>query len=146
MDEATVSRMFGEGYDCSQIVLSSVADRLGITRDAALAAASGLGIGLCRGSVCGAALGGIVAIGIRYGNVSPGDMVSKSLVFGKREEFLTRFEEANSSILCRDLIGTEVSDLDEMISLSPKGVYADCPKYCVNAVRILEDLISSPDE
>ena len=146
MDRTDVRRMFDEGYDCSQVVLSAMSERLGISRDAALGIASGLGIGLCRGSVCGAALGGIAALGVRYGNVSPGDMVSKSVIFEKREEFLTRFKEINSSISCKELIGVEVSDLEDMISHSPKGVYRNCPGYCVNAITILEDMIPPKEE
>jgi len=133
--------MFAEGYDCSQIVLSAVADKLKISRDDALAYASGLGIGLCRGSICGAALGAVVALGIRYGNVSSGDMVSKATVFSKREEFLKRFEEMNGKLLCKDLIGVQVSGLDDMIMRSAEGTYVNCPRYCVNAISVLESML-----
>ena len=85
MDESDVEMMFAQGYDCSQIVLSEVADELEITKEEAFGIASGLGIGLCRGSICGAALGAVVALGIKYGNLIPGDMTSKSTVFSKRE-------------------------------------------------------------
>ena len=141
MDEMQVQMMFAEGYDCSQIVLSAVADRLGISREEALASASGLGIGLCRGSVCGAALGAIVALGHRYGNVRSGDMASKATVFAKREEFLKRFEEMNGKLPCTDLIGVQVTGLDDMIRKSADGIYINCPRYCVNAISILEDLL-----
>lgn len=141
MDEASVDRMFSEGYDCSQIVLSAVADRLGITRDLALSSASGLGIGLCRGSICGAALGALVAIGIRYGNTSPGDMASKAMVFSKREEFLSRFEEMNGKLLCKDFLGVRVTDLGDMIVRSADGIYDGCSRYCVNAISILEEML-----
>lgn len=141
MDEATVKRMFAEGYDCSQIVLSAVADRLGISRETALSSASGLGIGLCRGSVCGAALGGIVALGIRYGNVLSGDMASKATVFAKREEFLSRFEQMNGKLLCKDLLGVQVVSLEDMILRSGEGLYVNCPRYCVNAISILDSML-----
>ena len=141
MDELTVQMMFAEGFDCSQIVLSAVAERLGITREMAMSSASGLGIGLCRGSVCGAALGGIVALGIRYGNSKSGDMSAKSEVFAKREEFLKRFEEMNGKLLCKDLIGVQVSGLDDMIMRSAEGTYVNCPRYCVNAISVLESML-----
>ena len=32
MDESGVEIMFAQGYDCSQIVLSEVADELGMTK------------------------------------------------------------------------------------------------------------------
>lgn len=141
MDEMMVQRMFAEGYDCSQIVLSAVADRLGISRDLALSSASALGIGLCRDSVCGAALGALVALGIRYGNVLSGDMISKSTVFKKREEFLTRFREMNGEIHCNLLIGRSIGGLEEMLISSADGIYSNCPRYCVNAITILESML-----
>lgn len=141
MEEKDVQRMFSEGFDCSQIVLSAVADRLDMSRNDALAAASALGIGMCRGSICGAAMGAIVALGIRYGNVDPGDMASKATVFAKREEFLTRFEQMNGRILCKDLIGVQVGSLEEMMLRSGDGIYDGCPKLCVNAISILETML-----
>jgi C_GCAxxG_C_C family probable redox protein len=141
MDELTVQMMFAEGFDCSQIVLSAVADKLGISKEMAMSSASGLGIGLCRGSVCGAALGGIVALGIRYGNTRSGDMIAKSDVFAKREEFLKRFEEMNGKLLCKDFLGVEVKGLDDMIRRSVDGIYSNCPRYCVNAITILESML-----
>ena len=142
MEEKQVQNMFSEGYDCSQIVLSSVADRLGISRETAMSATSGLGVGLCRGSICGAALGAIVALGFRYGNVMSFDIQSKADIFAKREEFLRRFEAINGKLLCSDLIGVSIGDLNEMIGRSEEGIYENCPRYCMNAISILEDLIS----
>ncbi len=141
MDESGVKMMFAQGYDCSQIVLSEVADELEITKEEAFGIASGLGIGLCRGSICGAALGAVVALGIRYGNLTPGDMTSKSTVFSKREEFLKRFEEMNGRLLCEDLLQTKVNSLEEMIMKSAEGTYKNCPRYCVNAIAILKDML-----
>ena len=139
--EEEVDRLFKEGFDCSQIVLAAVSEKLGMTREQAYAVASCFGIGMAQGGTCGAATGGMMAIGLRYGNTVPGDFSTKAVVFEKRDEFIRRFEEMNGKIACPDLLGRRVDTLDEMITLSPTGIFKDCRRYCVNAVRILEEML-----
>lgn len=141
MDENDVDRLFREGYDCSQIVLADVIDRFGFSVEDANRMASCLGLGLLKGSICGAALGAIIAIGLKYGNVKPNDTATKLTMIEKREEFLKRFEEMNGSILCPDLLARNVTSVDEMIVASGDGVFLECPKYCVNASIILHDML-----
>ena len=139
--EKEVDRLFKEGFDCSQIVLAEVSDRLGITREQAYAIASCFGIGMAQGGTCGAASGAIMAIGLKYGNVKSGDMKAKADVFKKRDEFIRRFEQMNGKVACPDLLGQRVDTLEEMLVASPQGVFKDCPRYCVNALKILEDML-----
>ena len=139
--EAEVDRLFKEGFDCSQIVLAEVSDRIGISREQAYAIASCFGIGMARGGTCGAASGAIMAIGMRYGNVKPGDMKTKAEVFAKRDEFIRRFEQMNGRVACPDLLGQRIDTLEGMIAASPKGVFKECPRYCVNAIKILEEML-----
>ena len=141
IDEKTVDRLFDEGFDCSQIVLGEVSEKLGITREQAYAAAACFGIGMAQGSVCGAATGALIARGLRYGNTSPGDMKSKAEVFDKRDEFMRRFAEMNGKVMCPDLLGQRIDTLQDLFLTRTSGLYAKCPGYCVNAVRILEDLL-----
>lgn len=140
--EEEVDRLFKEGFDCSQIVLAAVSDKLGITREHAYAVASCFGIGMAQGETCGAATGAMMAIGIRYGNVKTGDLKTKSEVFAKRDEFIRRFAEMNGKVRCPDLLGRRVDSFDELMLLgATTDVFRNCPKYCVNAVKILEDML-----
>lgn len=141
MNEADVDRLFREGFDCSQIVLADVIDRFGLSRDDANRMASCFGLGLMEGSICGAALGALIAIGLRYGNTVPNDTGTKLAMFEKREEFLRRFKEMNGSIICPELLGRNVSDVQGMMTASEEGVFLECPKYCVNASIILKDML-----
>ncbi len=140
--EEEVDRLFKEGFDCSQIVLAAVSDKLGITREHAYAVASCFGIGMAQGETCGAATGAMMAIGIRYGNVKTGDLKTKSEVFAKRDEFIRRFAEMNGKVRCPDLLGRRVDSFDELMLLgATTDVFKNCPKYCVNAVKILEEML-----
>ena len=140
--EEEVDRQFKEGFDCSQIVLAAVADKIGITRGQAYGVASCFGIGMAQGETCGAATGAMMAIGIRYGNVKSGDLKTKSEVFAKRDEFIRRFAEMNGKFKCPDLLGRRVDTYDELVLLgATTDVFRNCRRYCVNAVKILEEML-----
>lgn len=141
IDEKTVDRLFDEGFDCSQIVLGEVSEKLGMTKEQAYAVASCFGIGMAQGGVCGAATGALMAIGLRYGNVKSGDIQTKSVVFEKRAEFMRRFAEMNGKVNCPDLLGQRIDTLQDLFLTRSTGLYSKCPGYCVNAVRILEDML-----
>lgn len=140
--EEEVDRLFKEGFDCSQIVLAAVSDKIGITREQAYAAASCFGIGMAQGETCGAATGAMMAIGFRYGNVKSGDLKTKSDVFARRDEFIRRFSELNGKVRCPDLLGRRVDTFDELMLLgATTDVFRNCRRYCVNAVKILEEML-----
>ena len=141
IDEKAVDRLFDEGFDCSQIVLGEVSERLGMTKEQAYAVASCFGIGMAQGGVCGAATGALMAIGLRYGNVKSGDIQTKSVVFDKRAEFMRRFAEMNGKVNCPDLLGQRIDTLQDLFLTRSTGLYSKCPGYCANAVRILEDML-----
>lgn len=139
--EKEVNRMFDEGFDCSQIVLSEVAEKLGMTKEQALKVSACFGIGMAQGSVCGAATGAMMAIGLRYGNSAPGDLAAKDLTFRKRDEFMARFREMNGKIMCPDFLGQRVDTLQDLVLTRCTGIYDRCPSFCVNAVKILEEIL-----
>jgi len=71
--EQEVLTMFGEGFDCSQIVLSNVCDKLGITKEEALKIAACFGGGMWHGETCGCVVGALIALGIKNATVKPND-------------------------------------------------------------------------
>ena len=141
LTEDDVERMFGMGFDCSQIVFSEVSDTMGISKEDALRIASCFGIGMAREGVCGAVTGALMALGLRYGNDEQNDFMTKRRLFDIRDEFVRRFEESNGGSICPELLGTKVHTLEDMIAMKPSGVFSKCPGYCVSAVSILEDML-----
>lgn len=141
LTESEVDRLFSEGFDCSQIVLGAVADKLGITKEEAYGTAACFGIGMAQGSVCGAATGALMAIGIKYGNTKPGDFKTKSEVFAKRDEFIEKFIKENGKVICPDMLGQRVDTLEQMILMKDTGIFNNCRRYCVIAISILEEML-----
>ena len=137
-----VLRKFGEGIDCSMMVLAEFADGLGITKDEAYRAASCFGAGMLLGGVCGAVTGAFIAIGLKHGNHELNDIVQKGIVIAKRDEFVKRFEEAHGSVNCPVLLGADLRDAEQRQYARDNGIIdTECPKFCRTAVKILEDIL-----
>jgi len=62
------AKNFWKGFHCSEAVLIAMAEYMGINSDLIPKIATGFGGGIAgTGSVCGALIGGVMAIGIKYG-------------------------------------------------------------------------------
>lgn len=141
ISEEEINNMFQMGFDCSQIVLSEVSEKLGMSKEEARKVAACFGIGMAQGSICGAATGAMMAIGLRYGNYEPFQMDKKGKVFEVRDEFMRRFEQMNGKVICPEMLGKRIDTLNDLMTTFPTGLYKNCPRYCYNAILILNDLL-----
>lgn len=139
--EAEIDRMFDMGFDCSQIVLGEVSERLGMSKGEAYRVAACFGIGMAQDGVCGAATGALMALGLKYGNDRPGEIEKKGKLFDIRDEFVRKFREMNGHVDCPDLLGQRIHTLQDLMITRPSGLYSNCPKYCYNAIMILQDML-----
>ncbi|MEG1972706.1 MAG: C-GCAxxG-C-C family protein, partial [Oscillospiraceae bacterium] len=105
MQMADVVKYSGEGFNCAQIVCASAAKKLGITEKTAYLMAACFGGGMDCGEVCGAFSGGLMAIGLKYGNGVSGDVEARNRAKEKAQEFRTLFIEEYQHIRCKELLG-----------------------------------------
>jgi C_GCAxxG_C_C family probable redox protein len=124
-------------------VLASFAPQFGLDRETALKAACGLGAGFaCLGETCGAVTGGIMVIGLRYGHTRSDDGIAKAKTYEMVRHFITGFKEQHGTIICRDLIGCDISTPEGLASARERGLFRDiCTRYVGNAVELVETLI-----
>ena len=107
--EAT-GEYFAQGLNCSQAMLAAFASQSGIPQRVALRIASPLGGGIARqGQVCGAVTGALMALGLQRGSDTP---QAKEETYQIAGEFIRRFKETYGTILCRELIGYDISTPD----------------------------------
>jgi C_GCAxxG_C_C family probable redox protein len=101
-----------------------------------IATGFGGGIGRC-GSVCGALTGGVMALGVKYGTNEPSS--EKRLeAYEKAQELYKQFEELHGSVLCRELIGYNLSNPRELDEAFKTNVFEEkCVKFVENTVKIL---------
>lgn len=132
-------KQFLEGYNCAQSVLLTIFEHWDIRNDLVPKIATGFGGGIGRcGSVCGALAGGVMAISVKYGTNEPSPE-KRLKTYALANEFYKKFEKQHGSVLCRELIGYNLSNPKELKKAQQSKVFE---KKCVNFVRtVVETLI-----
>ncbi len=136
LSERAMAR-FREGYSCSQSVLMTLAEHLGIQDPTLLTkAATGFsaGMGNC-GSVCGALTGSIMAAGLKLGTAEPGREKRVPCSRFVRALYL-QFEKQHGTVSCQTLTGVDFSDPQEAAKARENKVHKKiCEPLVQAAVR-----------
>ena len=131
---------FKEGFSCSQAVLASFAVENGLSVEQALKVAGAFGGGMGRmGDTCGAVTGAFLVIGLKYGKTRIDDEPSKEKTYRLVQEFAKRFRSRHGSIVCRDLLGCDLSTPEgRKTATENHRTETRCPLFVQDAVEILE--------
>ncbi len=140
--EAAVSS-FNDGFSCSQAVLSTYGNDLGLDRETALRVAAAFGGGMGRmGATCGAVTGAFMVLGLKYGSPDEEDSDAKEKTYEQVRQFARRFVKEHGSLICNDLLGCDISTSHGREEASEKGLFTTlCPKLVGSAGEILEQLL-----
>lgn len=131
---------FNSGYNCAQAVFFPYCDELGISQDFANKIASGFGAGMGRlQEVCGVITGVAMILSLKYGSTEI-DIDSKEKLYGLIQEFNRRFKARYETIICKDLLKTDLTKGDKETNAIRVGQF--CPKVVKDAVEILEEIIA----
>jgi C_GCAxxG_C_C family probable redox protein len=124
-------------------VLSSFGEELGLDRERALKVAGAFGGGMARmGETCGAVTGAFMAIGLKYGKAKAKDDAARDKTYDLVKEFVARFKDRHGSIVCRDLLGCDLSNPEGLKTASKKGLFDTlCPQFVQDAAEILEEIL-----
>jgi C_GCAxxG_C_C family probable redox protein len=99
------------------------------------------------GDTCGAVTGAFMAIGLKHGRTRADDDRAKEKTYELVRDFVQRFRAVHGSIVCKELLGYDLSKEEEMREAQEKKLFDDfCPKLVQTAAAILEDLLPSPEE
>lgn len=130
---------FQSGYNCAQAVFAALAPELGLSREQAFKIANGFGGGMARkGETCGAVVGAMMAISLAHGSSEP-DEEAKQQVYSRIWKFTDEFCSRNGSLLCRDLLGCDLSTEEGRKQAHGSGVTKSrCPDFVADAVEIVE--------
>ena len=133
---------FKEGFACSQAVFSTFAKELGADENTVLKLSDAFGGGMRMALTCGAVTGASMVIGLKYGRTSADDWEAKQKMTSLVREFVKKFEERNESIVCKDLLGCDIST-DEGLKYAKESnlIGTICPKLVADAVEILEEIL-----
>jgi C_GCAxxG_C_C family probable redox protein len=138
----TTAEQFMKGFDCSQVVLAEYADELGVTAEEANRIAAAFGGGMGVGETCGAVIGAMIALGMKYGHCREDAMEQKDIMNQKRAEFLAKFAEKYKGCSCRDLLGHDLSVPGEFEKVLEEGLLMEfCPQVAADAAEILGEIL-----
>ena len=135
------SVLFEEKFNCAQAVFGAFAQEYGLSQEQALGVASCFSSGMRKGEVCGAVSGAIMVIGLKYANAGKTEEESKRLGYRKTKEFLEAFRKENTSYLCREILGCDISTEEGRKQAMERNLFRTvCPKMVESAVRMLDEM------
>lgn len=134
---------FKEGFSCSQAVLISHCEELGLDKENALKVAGAFGGGMGHiGETCGVVTGALMLIGLKYGKYKIEDKESKEKTYSFVKKYTDLFKKQYGSIKCKDLIKFDISDKEELIKAREAGVFSSiCPVLVAKSVELVETMI-----
>ena len=128
-------KLFEEGYVCSQAVFAAFSEKLGLPKQQALKIGACFGSGMRKGEVCGACTGALMVLGLKYGE-------NKNESNEACVKFLDEFKKENGSIICRDLLGCDISTDEGVKHAKDNNLFKEfCPKMVESAAEILDEIL-----
>jgi len=108
-----------------------------------LRAAGAFGAGMARtGETCGAVTGALMVIGLKHAKMRTDDDDARELCYALSQEFMDAFKDRHKSLLCRELLGVDVSTPEGMALVREKNLFTTiCPRFVQEAAEILERLL-----
>lgn len=134
---------FSNNFNCSQAVFTTFSTEMGIEEELALKLATQFGGGARCGQICGAVAGALMVLGLKYGHCHSDNDGEKFRAYEIATEFNRRFCEINNSIVCKDLLGYDLSILKNKLIIKEKNLFNTvCPKVIADAVEIVEEILN----
>jgi C_GCAxxG_C_C family probable redox protein len=112
-------------------------------RETALKVSAAFGGGMGRmGEICGAVTGAFMVVGLKYGRTLVKDAKLHEKTNRLVRDFVDKFRSVNGSIVCRELLGCDLSTPDGVKTFVEKDLRDTlCTKYVRDAAEIVEQLI-----
>ena len=118
----------------------AVSQHLGMTSDAVPGIATPFGGGIGRsGSVCGAVVGGLMALGLKFGRTQPQE--SNASAYARAQELYRRFRQEMGSAICYELTGFDLTTPDGYRQFRASDVPTRvCRRAVTTATRLAAEL------
>jgi C_GCAxxG_C_C family probable redox protein len=135
--------LYKQGYTCTQSILASFAKRYNLPQDLAFRIGEPFGAGTsCTSDMCGSVTGAIMVLGLQYGSAHSDDEAARSYTYQHVNELIQQFKEIHGSIQCSDLLGYDLSDPQQLLTVWEKGLFMQvCPIFVRDASRILLEML-----
>ncbi|CAK7010738.1 MAG: hypothetical protein DESF_00420 [Desulfovibrio sp.] len=142
MELAEAQENFGMGIICAQQVFAHFSERFGLSPDDAMRAASCFGSGMGQAATCGCVTGALMALGMAHGCAGPCSRERKGNLYSRRDAFMTAFFRAHGSLLCREILGHDLTIPQERALIMEKGLFTTvCAPLVCAACDLLEEYL-----
>jgi C_GCAxxG_C_C family probable redox protein len=133
---------FCRGAACSQAILGTYGPALGLPREQAMKLASGFAGGMRLGETCGAVTGAFMLLGLKYAADNCDQRDKRENIYAVIRQFTDQFRKRDHSIVCKELIGCDISTPQGAQEALQKGVYRQiCPDLVRHAAEIIEQMM-----
>lgn len=142
MEEKAIAEQFSKGYDCSQVVVSHYAAKMGISEELANKVAACFGGGMLQADTCGAFTGALMVLGLKYGHYDAERLpAQKEVMMAKSGEFRKKFYEKHPTCNCKELVGYDVSTPEGFKEALETGrMMSFCPKLVKEVIETLDEM------
>ena len=100
---------FCRGAACSQAIVSQYGPAVGLPAELGIKLASGFAGGMRLAQTCGAVTGGLHGPGLKYAGPNCDQRDDRENVYTALREFTAKFQERNNTVICKDLLGCDIS-------------------------------------
>ena len=133
--------LFKSGCCCSQAILATYGQSLGMSHEQSLKIACGFAGGMHMAETCGAVTGAFMVLGLRHAGSSSNKPEGRAATKGAIIEFTKKFEARRGTVTCRDLLGCDISTAEGLSKAKQEGLIASrCPQIVHDAAEILEEM------
>ncbi len=133
---------FENNFNCAQSVFTAFALEEGIPEELALKIATQFGGGCRKGEVCGAVSGALMVLGLKHGHCHFNAPEEKAHAYGIGEEFMDRFITKNGTVVCRELLGYDLTKQEDKEKIRELNLFkTTCPKMVQSATEIVEEML-----
>ncbi len=133
--------LFRGGCACSQAILGTYGPRYGLDEEQCLRVSAGFASGMRLAETCGAVTGAFMVFGLAHCDESSGRTAEgRKSAYRAVVAFASEFKRRHGSLLCRELLGCDVSTPEGQKVAVEKGLFRT---KCVEVVRDAAGLVES---
>lgn len=93
--------------------------------------------------MCGAVSGALMVLGLKYGHCHAKDAEEKGKAYQISEDFMDRFMEKNGTVVCRELLGYDISKAEDMEKIKELNLFKTiCPKMVRCATELIDEMMN----
>jgi C_GCAxxG_C_C family probable redox protein len=115
-----------------------ITEAMGSECVAAPSIATGFGAGIARhGEICGAVVGGVMAIGVLRGRRDPVDEAAKTATYSAVTDLIRGFRKEHGTLSCRELTGCDMQTEEGAKKAASLNLHQNvCPKFVALAAEL----------